>query len=279
MQIISQEEDPAVGINGFEGVRPKWLLPKRKESLFTFWKKVRFEGGERETDLLVHAHWTNSPFSLVSFLFFSVFFFIFFLFFLLCFSFHSVKILCFSIPLLGQGKSLFIVPAMTKVLPFCSLTAFIWSGRTYRPPEVCATHSCQTEAGFSSPSTVALLSCHGINAFSLHFQGIHPTIPPQTCLFWVVCHPSRTYLPKGLGQELQIDLFPSLYHQIIPPLPLTSGPWPHHVLYWLGTGWWCLGLARAFLLDTSKSLPAAYASAVIWRLSVCVSWPFMWTFL
>ena len=28
----------------------------------------------------------------------------------------------------------------------------------------------------------------------------------------------------------------------------------------------------------SKSLPAAHASAVTWRLSVCVSWPFMWAF-
>ena len=49
-------KDPAMGINGFEGVGPEWLLPQKKESLFAFWKKVRFEGGERETDLLVHAH-------------------------------------------------------------------------------------------------------------------------------------------------------------------------------------------------------------------------------
>ena len=55
MQIIPQEKDPAVGINDFEGVRPEWLLTKKKESLFAFWEKVRFEGGERETDLLVHA--------------------------------------------------------------------------------------------------------------------------------------------------------------------------------------------------------------------------------
>ena len=68
------------------------IAPKEK-SLFTFWKKVRFEGGERETDLLVHSHWTNSLFSfLVSFLFFSVFFLIFFLFFLLCFFFSFLKI-------------------------------------------------------------------------------------------------------------------------------------------------------------------------------------------
>ena len=116
-------------------------------------------------------------------------------------------------------------------------------------------------------------SCHGINAFSLYSQDMHPTVSPQTCLFWVVYHPSRTYLPKGLGQEPQNRPFPSPHHQTIPPLPLTSGPWPHHVLYWLGTGWWCLDLARAFLSDMSKSLPAAHASAVIWRLSVCVPDP------
>ena len=28
MQIIPQERDPTVGINGFEGVGPEWLLPK-----------------------------------------------------------------------------------------------------------------------------------------------------------------------------------------------------------------------------------------------------------
>ena len=55
MQITLQKKDPAVEINGFEGIRPEWLLPKKKESLFAFWKKVRFEGGERETDLWVHA--------------------------------------------------------------------------------------------------------------------------------------------------------------------------------------------------------------------------------
>ena len=56
MQIIPQEKDPAMGINGFEGVGPEWLLPQRKSPYLRFWKKVRFEGGEREIDLLVHAH-------------------------------------------------------------------------------------------------------------------------------------------------------------------------------------------------------------------------------
>ena len=84
---------------------------------------------------------------------------------------------------------------------------------------------------------------------------------------------------KGLGRSCKIDLFPSPHHQTIPPLPLTSGSWPYHVLYWLGTGWWCLGLAPAFLLDMSKSLLTAHAFAIIWKLFICVSWPFMWAFL
>ena len=95
---------------------------------------------------------------------------------------------------------------------------------------------------------------------------------------WPIILTGRTS-QKGLGRNHKIDLFPSPHHQTIPPLPLTSGPWPHHVLYWLGTGWWCLGLARGSLLDMSKSLLAAHAFAVIWRFSVCVFWPFMWAFL
>ena len=89
---------------------------------------------------------------------------------------------------------------------------------------MCATHSCQTEAGFISPSTVAPLSCHGINVFSLYSQCMHPTVPLQTCLFWVVCHPSRMYLPKGLEQEAQNRSFP-----LSPPpnhTPLASYLWP-----------------------------------------------------
>ena len=42
---------------------------------------------------------------------------------------------------------------------------------------------------------------------------------------------------RGLSRGRIIDPFPSPHHQTTPPLPLTSGPWPHHVLYWLGTGW------------------------------------------
>ena len=176
------------------------IAQKKKESLFTFWKKARFEGGERENDLPVHAHCITSHSSLIFSLFFSVFFLIFFLFFLLCFSFYHVKMLCFLIPSSEHDKGPFIMPAVTNVLPFCPLTAFVWSGRTCRPPSLCDIHPCQTEAGlFRSSVYHNTSSYHGINAFSLYSQGMHPTIPPQTCLFWVVYYPSKTYLPKGLG--------------------------------------------------------------------------------
>ena len=36
MQIIPQEKDPAMGINGFERVDPEWLLPQRKSPCLRF---------------------------------------------------------------------------------------------------------------------------------------------------------------------------------------------------------------------------------------------------
>ena len=114
-----------------------------------FWKRAGFEGGERETDLLVHAHCIISLFSSISSLLSSVFSLIFFLFFLLfsftLFFFYSVNMLCFSIPFSKHGKGLFIVPAVVSFLPLCPLTAFVWSGRTCRPPNVCDTYPRQTK--------------------------------------------------------------------------------------------------------------------------------------
>ena len=39
MQIIPQEKDPAMGINGFEGVGPEWLLPQRRSPCLRFGKE------------------------------------------------------------------------------------------------------------------------------------------------------------------------------------------------------------------------------------------------
>ena len=71
---------------------------------------------------------------------------------------------------------------------------------------------------------VPLYSCHGINAFSLHSQSMHPTIPPQIASFgWSIILAGRTP-QKRLGQEPKIDLFPSPHHQTTPPF--TSYLWP-----------------------------------------------------
>ena len=130
-----------MGINGFEEVGLEWLLPQRESPCLRFCRKVRFEGGEREADLLMHAHWTNSPLSfLVFFLFFSVFVLIFFSFPLALFFYKHCKICSvFFTPSTGYGKSLFIAPAVTSVLRSYPLTAFVWSGCTCQPH--CATQT------------------------------------------------------------------------------------------------------------------------------------------
>ena len=105
--------------------------PTGKVLVYVLWRKVRFLKGERGKP----TYWcmlfqTNSLFSfLVFFPFFSVFVLISFSFPLtLLFSFTLWKIPCFSIPYIGHGKGLFIVPAVTSVLLFCPLTTFVWSG-------------------------------------------------------------------------------------------------------------------------------------------------------
>ena len=73
----------------------------------------------------------------------------------------------------------------------------------------------------------------------------------SACLFWAVSHPSRTSPRKSLSRNLQNRFFPSPHHQTMTSDSLT--PQPHHALYWLGIGWWCLGLARAFIPYVSKT--------------------------
>ena len=94
------------------------------------------------------------------------------------------------------------------------------------------------------------LSYYGLGAFSLPIPyGMHLVVLTQLYFFWVVCHPNRTLSLKELEHEPQNRSFPSPYRQT---MPLTFDPWLHLVLYWLGTYWWGLGLARAFLPCMSK---------------------------
>ena len=91
--------------------------------------------------------------------------------------------------------------------------------------------------------------------------------PNSILLVWVVCHPSRTLPPKEPWQEPQNRYSPL---PTTKPYLLTSDPWPHCAMYWLDTGWWGLGLARAFLPCMSKNLLAALSSSMVWRLA-CTS--------
>ena len=87
--------------------------------------------------------------------------------------------------------------------------------------------------------------------FSLYPSWYAPNGSNSACLFWVVSHPSRTPPRKSLSRNHKNRFFPSPHHQTMPFDPLT--PRPHQALYWLGIGWWCLGLARAFIPYMSKT--------------------------
>ena len=70
------------------------VVAQKKKSLFAFWKKVRFEGGEGENDLWMHALFEIT-------LVFLSFFFLYFFFLLALFSpfFYSRKYTLFFDPL------------------------------------------------------------------------------------------------------------------------------------------------------------------------------------
>ena len=131
-------KDPAVEINSFEGVGPEWLLPERSPCYVLEESRIwRGREGNRPTGAC--------PLNYLSFFLNFLSFFLCFLsylfsFLLLCFSFFTPWILCFSVLFSGHGKGPFIVPVVTNLLPFCPLTAFVWSGHICRPPKVCDTY-------------------------------------------------------------------------------------------------------------------------------------------
>ena len=116
------------------------IVPLGKALVCIFWRKCEILKGERGKPI----YWcmlfrTNS---LLSFLVFLSFFLSFRSNLFFFSSYSLLSLLCrenplFSIPNTGHGKGLFIVPAVTSVLLFCSLTAFVWSGyacQSYKTP-------------------------------------------------------------------------------------------------------------------------------------------------
>ena len=189
------------------------VCPKERGSLFAFQKKVRFEGGEREIDLWVHALLNQLSFSQFSFLFFSVFFLIFF--------FSSCSVFD---PFYKERQEPFYSACHDHgftVLPLNRL-CLVW---TYLPTTRGVCHSPLPDKGrfqFSPCYSTSFLPRY--KCFPSLLSKHAPTIPPQTCLFWVVYHPSRTYLPKEVWAGAINRSFP-----LSPPpnhTPFTSYLWP-----------------------------------------------------
>ena len=100
-------------------------------------------------------------------------------------------------------------------------------------------------------------------------------VPIHPCFFWVVSHPSRTLPPKESEQEPQnkFSLLPTTR-----PYPLLSLTHDPPLMYWLGTGWGCLGLAFAPILCMSKACPLLIRlpwSGELFMHSASHPWPLM----
>ena len=124
------------------------------------------------------------------------------------------------------------------------------------------------------------LSCHGVGVFSLYPSWHAPNSSSlnHASFGWSIIPVGRTS-QKSLGRSRKIGLFPSPHHQTI---PLTSDPRPHHVSYWLGTGWWCLGLTHAFPSCMSKIcllLMRLSRPRGLLAQSATLLHPFMWAIL
>ena len=149
-----------------------------------------------------------------------------------------------------HNKAPFYSARRDRILPFQPLTTFFWSGCPCRPltglsiaqppPLTCAGRDTRQRMLFCLFTCRATVWVHSLSLPIPH--GMHLVVPAHPCFLWVVCHPSRTYPLKEPEQEPQnrFSPLPTAW-----PCLLTSDPWPHHLLYWLDTGWWCLGLACA----------------------------------
>ena len=153
-------KDPVVGINGFEGVEPEWLMSKRNLCYVLEESRIwKGREGNRPTSAYP-LHYLSFFLNFLSsvFLFFLLFSFTLFFFF---FFFYSVNTLCFSIPFLGHGKGPFIVPDVTSffiTLPLNCL-CLVWAYLLTTKGLVCVplTLAWQRQVCLICQSTVAFL--------------------------------------------------------------------------------------------------------------------------
>ena len=152
-----------------------------------------------------------------------------------------------------------------QILLFYPLTTFVWFGCTCRPllVRLCATPHHQTKENYFVCLFAVAPFLTMVWVLSFFFlpipHGMHLVILTQFCSFGWCVIPAGHFPQKSPRRNLKIGFSPL---PIAKPCPLTSDPWPHRVLYWLGTGWWGLGLARASLPCMSK----------ICMLLMCLPW-------
>ena len=176
----------------------------------------------------------------------------------------SQWLLLLQSPLVVHGKDLLYTACRDWFLPFQPLTNFVqikvsfltthWfvscSATTTYLCQLCHSPLPNKEDCFVCLFTVAFLSTT-VWVFSLAIShSIHLLVSIHHSFFWMVCHLSRTSPPKKSEWEPQNRLS---FLPIAKPytfLHLTHDPSP---LYWLGTGWQCLGLMHSPLLCTSKA--------------------------
>ena len=161
-------------------------------------------------------------------------------------------------------RALYILSAVTFFLPFYPLTTFVWIWVSFPTTHwfvscpATTTYLCwlchsllpDKENYFVCLFTVAFLSTIAW-VFSLAIpHGMHLVVPTHHSIFWMVCHPSKTFPPKKFKREPQNRLSLLLIARPYPLLSLTYDP---PLQYWLGTGWGCLGLVRSLLPCMSKA--------------------------
>ena len=207
------------------------MVSAQRNLFLCFWQRVGFLRGREENNLLVHACGTNYLFLFYFFLCFQFFLLslLFLLLFLVipCFYFVIFKfsILSSSSPsllLLYTARASFYSAYRDWILLFQPLTAFVWSGYTCRPPHLCVTPHHQTKRTilFVSLPWHPLPATVQVHSLSLSLmactQWSISTLP-----VWVVCHLSRTLLPKEPWQEPQNRSSPL---STTKSCPLTSDP-------------------------------------------------------
>ena len=176
---------------------------------------------------------------------------------------------CYRVALqLCTARALYILPAMTSFTILAFNYFCLVQGVHLDHPLVCqlSSHHHLPMLVASLPITrqkrlFCLLAHHGI--LSCYPSWHAPSGSNSSSLFWVVCYPSRTFALKKFEREPQNRLSFLPTTKPYPLLPLTHDP---PLLYWLGTGWQCLGFVHAPLPMYAKSLSTAHAFAMVWRL-------------